>query len=145
MSRASDLANLIASGSTTIFGEAGVTSSDSTGKTTNLQQGLVKVWGNLDGDASTPAVRDSFNVDSVTDVAAGRYRFNYSNNFNAVKQQAGAGIARRNGFVAGDIVSLDSTGNELETSNTGFSVANNGGGHSTEEGISTLMLVGDLA
>ena len=43
MSRASDLANLIASGNTTIFGEAGVTSSDSTGKTTNLQNGLAKV------------------------------------------------------------------------------------------------------
>mgnify|MGYP003150719877 CR=1 FL=1 len=39
MSRASDLANLIASGSTTIFGEAGVTSSGSTGLTTNLQHG----------------------------------------------------------------------------------------------------------
>ena len=46
MSKASDLARLMTSGSTSIHGEAGVTSSGSTGLTTNLQQGLCKVWFN---------------------------------------------------------------------------------------------------
>ena len=52
MSRASDLANLIASGNTTIFGEGGAPTanagqSNQTGGTTNLQQGLAKAWNNF--------------------------------------------------------------------------------------------------
>ena len=44
MSKASDLARLVTSGSTAIHGEAGTTSSASTGATTNLQQGLAKAF-----------------------------------------------------------------------------------------------------
>ena len=41
--------------------------------TTNLQQGLTKTWVTIDGDATTPAAFDSFNVASVQDDAAGKY------------------------------------------------------------------------
>jgi hypothetical protein len=94
MSRASDLANLIASGSTTIFGEAGVTSSDSTGKTTNLQQGLAKSWVNYNG-SGTIAVRDSLNVTSLNDTGSGRHEYNFTNNMNNTEYThiAGAGTA----------------------------------------------------
>ena len=82
MSRASDLANLIASGSTTIFGEAGVTSSDSTGKTTNLQQGLAKAWINFDG-TSTGSVGDydrgSLNCAVTTDHGTGNFTLSFTN------------------------------------------------------------------
>jgi len=78
MSRASDLANLIASGSTTIHGEAGVTSSDSTGKTTNLQQGLAKAWANFD---SSGTVEDSLNTSSITNNSTGNNTQNYTNSF----------------------------------------------------------------
>ena len=78
MSRASDLANLIASGSTTIHGEAGVTSSDSTGKTTNLQQGLIKIWINFNG-SGTIAIRDSFNVAGIADEGTGDYTTTFTN------------------------------------------------------------------
>ena len=81
MSRASDLANLIASGNTTIHGEAGVTSSESTGKTTNLQQGLAKAWVNYNG-SGTLETRDSFNTSSVTDVNTGLYKQDYTNVMN---------------------------------------------------------------
>lgn len=78
MSRASDLANLIASGSTTIHGEAGVTSSGSTGLTTNLQQGLAKCWvGSF--DFSDNSVGDSFNAGSFTDNGAGELITNFTN------------------------------------------------------------------
>jgi len=83
MSRASDLANLIASGNTTIHGEAGVTSSDSTGKTTNLQQGLLKAWQNYDNNG-TPSLRDSFNNSSITDNAVGDTTLGFTNSFSAV-------------------------------------------------------------
>ena len=84
MSRASDLANLIASGNTTIHGEAGVTSSDSTGKTTNLQQGLAKCSIKFDGASATASedltgVSYSFNVTSLVDVSTGRYKININN------------------------------------------------------------------
>ena len=79
MSRASDLANLIASGSTTIHGEAGVTSSDSTGKTTNLQQGLAKCWSNFNGTDDT--IRDSLNVSTLTDRNSGLWTLTVTNNF----------------------------------------------------------------
>ena len=81
MSKASDLARLITSGSTAIHGEAGDTSSGSTGLTTNLQNGLAKSWVNSDGDASTPAARDSLNLSSVTDSETGKGIFVVTNNF----------------------------------------------------------------
>jgi len=81
MSKASDLARLMTSGSTAIHGEAGVTSSGSTGLTTNLQQGLCKAWINYTG-ISTTASRDSFNISSLTDNATGRTTVTVSNNMN---------------------------------------------------------------
>ena len=48
--------------------------------TTNLQQGLAKVWICFNQD--TPAIRDSFNVGSVTDSGTGDYNVNFSNNMN---------------------------------------------------------------
>ena len=47
--------------------------------TTNLQQGLAKVWINFDGDASDIAIRDSFNVSGNTDNGTGDYTITFSN------------------------------------------------------------------
>ena len=80
MSKASDLARLMTSGSTAVHGEAGVTSSGSTGLTTNLQQGLCKHWITLDG-SGTVTVLDSFNNTSITDTAAARYTTSITNDF----------------------------------------------------------------
>ena len=44
--------------------------------TTNLQQGLAKAWFNL--NAATPALRDSFNIGSITDESTGRYEGNFT-------------------------------------------------------------------
>jgi len=46
--------------------------------TTNLQQGLIKVWINFDG-TGTPAARDSFNVGSITDNGTGSYDIVFTN------------------------------------------------------------------
>lgn len=45
--------------------------------TTNLQQGLNKVWANLNG--SSFGLRDSFNVTSATDNGTGSYTFTIAN------------------------------------------------------------------
>ena len=59
---------------------------------TNLQQGLCKTRGNIDGDAGTAVLHsgsDSLNVGGITDVAQGRYTVTMTNNFaNAFYQQA---------------------------------------------------------
>lgn len=79
MTRAAELAKIIGKGSVDIHGEAGTTSSGSTGKTTNLQQGLAKCWVNFNGQG-TIAARDSFNLASLTDNGDGDYTITFSNN-----------------------------------------------------------------
>ena len=49
--------------------------------TTNLQQGLCKMWARLDG-TGTIGLDDSFNVSGTTDVGTGNYTFTFSNNMN---------------------------------------------------------------
>jgi len=61
-------------GSMTVVGEGGST-------TTNLQQGLCKMWIRLNG-TGTIAIDDSFNVGSATDIGTGNYDFTFSNNMN---------------------------------------------------------------
>ena len=47
--------------------------------TTNLQQGLTKVWVRFNG-TSTVAVNDSLNVSGLTDHGTGDYQVNFTNN-----------------------------------------------------------------
>ena len=92
MSRAADLANLIAGGNTTIFGEAGVTSSDSTGKTTNLQNGLVKAFAFFQNHSSN-AINHSLNMSSMVDGGVGLASFTYTNAFSGGAKHASAGFS----------------------------------------------------
>ena len=78
MTRAAEIAKIIGKGSVDIHGEAGTTNSGSTGKTTNLQQGIAKAWADLDG-TGTAHYDDSFNFASVTDKATGSYDLFYTN------------------------------------------------------------------
>ena len=47
--------------------------------TTNLQQGLGKVWYNFKGDG-TVAIRDSLNASGITDNGTGDYDITFTNN-----------------------------------------------------------------
>ena len=47
--------------------------------TTNLQQGLCKVWADFNG-TGTPALTDSFNSGGITDNGTGDYTVSYTNN-----------------------------------------------------------------
>jgi hypothetical protein len=51
--------------------------------TTNLQQGLAKVWFHLEGDIGTPVFRDSLNGSSITDNGTGDYTASYTNIFSS--------------------------------------------------------------
>ena len=64
---------------TTTAGSIAVTG-EGNSTTTNLQQGLCKVWVNYTG-VSTTAERDSFNVTSLTDIATGKTTITIANDF----------------------------------------------------------------
>ena len=76
-------------GSIVVTGEGGST-------TTNMQQGLNKVWSNLNG-TSTIDTRDSFNVSGETDGGTGVYTTNYTSAMSSANQSAG-GFARVSGL-----------------------------------------------
>ena len=65
------LTGTTSAGSIVVTGEGGST-------TTNLQQGLVKAWINLNG-TGTIATRDSFNSASITDNGTGEYIDTFKN------------------------------------------------------------------
>ena len=67
-------------GQTTV-GSIDVTS-EGTSTTTNLQQGLAKVWCKLSGAAQT--INDSFNLSSRTDNAVGQTELTFSSAFGSV-------------------------------------------------------------
>jgi len=58
--------------------------------TTNVQEGLIKVWSVLDG-RSTPSFYDSFNASSITDQGTGDYRLVFTNGFSNKNYCAVAG------------------------------------------------------
>ena len=66
------LTGVTTAGSIVVTGEGNST-------TTNLQQGLAKLWCKFD-QVNSNAINDSFNLSSVTDTATGRYSLNFTNN-----------------------------------------------------------------
>jgi len=59
--------------------------------TTNLQQGLAKVWCDFNG-TGTIATRDSFNEASLTDNGTGSYNVNFTNNMGSANYSTTAGV-----------------------------------------------------
>ena len=64
-----ELQGITAAGDITVTSEGGAA-------TQSLQQGLAKAWFNL--NAATPALRDSFNIASITDEGKGQYEANFT-------------------------------------------------------------------
>ena len=74
---------------TTTAGSIAVTA-EGNSTTTNLQQGLAKVWAHYNG-TGTPAIVDSLNASGITDNGTGDYDVNFTNNFRAATVYAVAG------------------------------------------------------
>ena len=58
---------------------------------TNVINGSAKAWVNFDG-TGTVAIRESFNVGSITDLAVGRYEVNFTNAFADINYVCVTGI-----------------------------------------------------
>tara|TARA_B100001059_G_C17786169_1_gene557227 strand:+ start:843 stop:1322 length:480 start_codon:yes stop_codon:yes gene_type:complete len=112
--------------------------------TTNIQQGLSKVWNNLNG-TGTIASRDSFNVSGNTDVATGVYTTNYTSAMSSANQSAGA-FARVSGlygiFAGNDNTTFTTTSFRYSS----LSYDNGSTGTVATDGlIVTFNICGDLA
>jgi len=107
--------------------------------TTNLQQGLAKVWLNMNG-TGTVAIRDSFNIASITDNGTGDHTGTFTNAMN------------NDDFVCAGEGGTESGGTShmflcAHTKATGSARVTNlsDGGGAGDRNIHGWMLMGDLA
>ena len=106
--------------------------------TTNLQQGLIKAWMDLNG--STFGLRDSFNVSGATDNGNGNYTKSLTNNL-AATQAGTSGVACSNSAYADRSVSVIPTATSSLQVNCGQDYTVN-----RADGLFTnTLMAGDLA
>ena len=135
------LQGVTAAGSILVTGEGNST-------TTNLQQGLCKVWINFDNSGSN-STNDSFNVSSRDDNAVGDSTVNITNNMNnddyAITYMAGGSSASSDASNRMAHCVTDSPA--IATTGYRFSLrANNSGADAAEDVNANMTLVmGDLA
>ena len=126
------LTGTTSAGSIVVTGEGGST-------TTNLQQGLVKAWINLNG-TGTIATRDSFNSASITDNGTGEYIDTFTNpmvntTYSVSGESGTLGANNENMFVC-----------NFGRSTTGSRGSNmSDGGAAADRDLYCIMVAGDLA
>ena len=125
-------------GSMSVVGEGGST-------TTNLQQGLCKVWYNISSNFAT--TNDSFNIASITDNATGEHNGNFTNNMSSVNYGALADHHNNNndgaGLRMGQVHDTASDGVRVHTGkNSGSDIAFEEDGDFTQP---VVHIMGDLA
>ena len=102
--------------------------------TTNLQQGLCKVWQQAQGDSTTPT--NSFNVSNITDNGTGTFTTNFTNNIvNAFYSGLSTGMS-------GD--HLISNVSNTQSGQCRFDHYNQSNS-STDTGLHCVAIFGDLA
>ena len=123
--RVDNLKGSTTGGSINVLGEG-------TSATTNLQQGLDKMWVFFVG-SGTAAISDSFNTSGLTDNGTGNYTVNFSNNMSN-DDYASAGI--------GNTMSITS---EAVTTSTINLLSANSSGSLSDVTIMATSILGDLA
>jgi|TARA_B100000212_G_scaffold333444_1_gene302920 hypothetical protein len=128
-----------------IISSAGqITAQGENTNTTNLQQGLAKVWIKIDGTQSAGSMpQDSFNVTNMTDTNTGRHIINYTNNMNAVHYSF-TGMARQDGSDDRAIIISQEEDDGTDTSNLPITTQNDGGSYVDTAGA-CVTIHGDLA
>ena len=111
--------------------------------TSNISQGLVKAWFNLNA-IGTEAYRDTFNIGSVTDNATGDFSHNFTNDMASANH---ATANSTNG--AGNTTGINSYNMYFEPQSTGagFTRSQNieSNGSAKDAGYVIGMVAGDLA
>ena len=110
--------------------------------TTNLKQGLAKMWGVVD-QTSTHVIDDSFNLGTVTDNGTGRTQFNFTNNMNNSTYCVLA--TKRDGNGYNDEMSVHSDEDGAYDSEKFELVGMNGSSANDADGALWTAVMGDLA
>ena len=107
--------------------------SDGGATTTSLQQGLVKAWCKFNGEASSIANDDSFNVSGLTDNGTGDYTVAIDNDMANDDYAVPLGMTAYSPSVTAVTTSTVRVG------------ANNSSGSAADSAIVTIAVLGDLA
>ena len=119
------------------IGASNTVTSEGGAVTTSLQQGLAKVWVNLDG-TGTIAISDSFNVTSATDNGTGNYTITIANDMSNTVYTVSGGTTPG---AAGDTV----LGYESLATGSYVMKTSDGGTSQEDKDPVTSNLHGDLA
>jgi len=108
--------------------------------TTNVQEGLIKFFTNIDGDASSISTRDSFNQSSITDSGTGDQVYVFTNNManNDYSQNTGANSA------SGHLSMIYNEG-EMTTGQTRTYIIEVYANNPTDSDVVVNTIAGDLA
>jgi len=101
--------------------------------TTNVQEGIAKVWVQFDGQASGAASRDSLNVGSMTDNGTGNYNVNFSN------------VMANNDYASAGIGNTQAITSETVATFTIQLLSANASGSLSDVTIMATSILGDLA
>jgi hypothetical protein len=129
--RVDNLKGSTTGGSISVLGEG-------TSATTNLQQGLAKVWYNFKGDG-TVAIRDSLNASGITDNGTGDYDITFTNNMGNNDYYYGS-LQRSNSQTQGVAAEAD-----LETGRIDNHLSFAGANTAIDREIQGGLIHGDLA
>jgi hypothetical protein len=109
--------------------------------TTNLQQGLTKVWCKWNASVT---VDDSFNQSSMVDVGTGDYEVVFTNDMAAASKFSAAGCGGQQGTAGGFIQWTGGGNNNTHADRIKIQFANSSGSP-TDCDKNTILVVGDLA
>ena len=129
--RVDNLKGSTTGGSINVLGEG-------TSATTNLQQGLAKVWAGTVSDSASAT--DSFGVSSIGDTGSGDNRINFTNSFANVGYSAVTGTGNTASSQPDRVIFVSDI--EASTFRMQTMIANTGADSSIEQHI---QLCGDLA
>lgn len=116
--------------------------------TTSVQQGLAKAWVNFNG-SGTLAVRDSFNVTSISDDGTGLYSVDFGNAMSDGNYAAiGCATYFGNDGATALVYAMRTTSNvytEHGTSGFALRISDNNADNAVDSGSVELNVTGDLA
>jgi len=103
----------------TISGSNGLTFPDTSTQSSGKQ--VCKAWVNFNG-TGTPAIRDSFNVSSITDNGTGDYTINFTNAMANANYCATLAFSRDPDCPSGNIATNNATGGNVAPTTTALRV-----------------------
>ena len=120
-----------------------VVDSEGGSATTNLAQGLCKVW--INGPAAKNSINDSFNVSSLDDDGTGDFGVHYTNDFASTNYCFSPGVD--DGGTTTAIIGCDGTNGTYATGSADFETfyVNSSNNRTMTDQYSFLMFTGDLA